>query len=76
MSERKGGVSALALIISDWKDDAEHMRSDVTNELQMSRHETDYRSKKRRRNSTTSTGVGANKPVRGILAHVLTSARK
>ncbi len=51
MSEREGGVSALALIISDWKDDAEHMRGDVTNELQMSRHETDYRSKKRRRNS-------------------------
>jgi hypothetical protein len=65
MSERQGGVSALALIISDWKDDAEHMRGDATNELQMSRHETHYRSKKRRRNSTTSTGVGANKPVRG-----------
>src|ERR1700730_11102598 len=57
-SERMGGKSALALIISDWQDNTEHGIWDVTNEMQMSKA-CIIVSKKRRRNSTTSTGVCA-----------------
>jgi hypothetical protein len=61
MSKRMWDTLALALIFSDRRDDEKHNRENVTNELQMSRHEM-YRKQEAQRNRycTTSTGEDAN----------------